>query len=63
MVVVLVVIFLSYLIYAINSGLGKGPCAYLQTGYKNTETGKCENFDTCYGNIPSKYIKDLSCGN
>lgn len=61
-IVILIIIFLLYLIYILNFSKNLAPCAYLQRGYKNTETGKCENFSTC-GNIPTKYTKDLSCEN
>lgn len=38
----------------------KGPCAYLHTGYRNTETGLCEDFGSC-DRIPVKYVKDVNC--
>ena len=61
-IIAIVVAFLLYLIYIINFGTNLiKPCAYLQRGYKNIETGKCENFSTC-GYIPTNYIKDPSCG-
>ena len=58
----IIIIIILLLLGAVYYVLTVKPCAYLQTGYKNTETGKCENFSTC-GNIPSKYINDSSCKN
>lgn len=39
--------------------LNTKPCAMLYVGYRNTETGKCENFGGC--SVPKKYIYDQSC--
>jgi len=57
-VIVIVVLLLAAVFYVLFAQ--SGPCAYLQKGYRNIETGKCENFSTC-GNIPSKYIFDSNC--
>ena len=57
-ILVIVIFILAAVLYVLFAQVG--PCAYLQKGYKNIETCKCENFSTC-GNIPSKYVYDSNC--
>lgn len=36
------------------------PCSKINVGFRNTETGLCQNFSSC-GDIPKKFVSDSSC--